>query len=92
MTTNKVLDEIEYGNAYKIYLKAFIGQFADPVKGHDWQATLLLAAAVALGVRDGNASRMSGSTSGLPLSEQAFRVAADVMLGHAVPGKEPGVG
>lgn len=92
MTTNTVPDEIEYGTAYKIYLRAFIGQFADPAKDHDAQTTIILTAAVALGVRDGNASRMSGSTSGLPLSEQAFGVAADVMLGHAVPGKEPGVG
>lgn len=91
-TANKFPEDIEYFNAYKLYLQAFISQFAEPVKGQDKQVNLLPSVAVALGVRDGNASYKSGSTNGLPMSEQTFRVAADVMLGHTVPGKEPGVG
>lgn len=92
ITTNKVPEDIEYYDAYKLYLQAFISQFAEPPKGYDRQTKILPTAAIALGVRDGNAAAKNGSTTGLPMSAQTFRVAVDKMLGHIVPGKEPGVG
>lgn len=83
MTTNKIPDDTEYSTAYQCYLHAFIGQFADPAKGQPWQEKLILEAATALGVRDGNASKMSGSPSSLPLNEREFRMAIDVMFVQA---------